>query len=246
MIKTVGIFGYGHFGKFVYKLGQTLFPEVAFKVYSRRTEVDGDIFHSLEDTAACDVLVLCGSMSEYKEQLQLVLEHMSDNSFIVDIATVKKHTGELLKKYAAGKKYVCTHPMFGPESYAKQNNDVTGFRIVVTESTLSDELLSQARNLFASLGFLIIEMSADEHDELLAETLFLTHFIGQTVIKADFKRTSIDTVSFQYLMDAVESVSDDKALFADVYRFNPYCEKVVERLRKAQTDTFKLVQEVPE
>ena len=108
------------------------------------------------------------------------------------------------------------------------------FRIVVTESTLDtgryQELLRQLR----SIGFSILEKGADEHDRDLAETLFLTHYIGQVVAQGGFERTDIDTVSFGYLMDAVDSVRHDTRLFDDVFRFNPYCRLVIERFDESE------------
>jgi prephenate dehydrogenase len=80
----------------------------------------------------------------------------------------------------------------------------------------------------------VLELTADEHDRLIAETLFLTHLVGQTISKGSFERTSIDTVSFGFLMDAVESVAHDEALFRDVYRFNPYCKEVLARYEAAE------------
>jgi prephenate dehydrogenase len=83
------------------------------------------------------------------------------------------------------------------------------------------------------LGLVMIEMTAVAHDRYLAETLFLTHYIAQTITAADFVRTTIDTVSFGFLMDAVESVRDDTALFADVFAYNQYCQATIDRLRVA-------------
>jgi prephenate dehydrogenase len=132
--------------------------------------------------------------------------------------------------------------MFGPESYQKYGGNVNGFRIVVTDYVLANDQYQVLKNIFATLGFLIIEMTADEHDARLAETLFLTHYIGQSITKAGFERTPIDTLSFQFLMDAVESVKDDTELFRDVYRFNPYCVAVAERFHAAQDAVFKELQ----
>jgi prephenate dehydrogenase len=132
--------------------------------------------------------------------------------------------------------------MFGPESFKKHGGQVNGFRIVVTDYHLANDQYQLLKNAFASLGFVIIEMTADEHDKRLAETLFLTHYVGQSILKAGFTRTAIDTLSFQFLMDAVESVKDDKNLFADVFRFNPYCKEVATRLHEAQQAVFKEIQ----
>jgi len=242
MVTSVGIVGYGHFGTFLHELAGRFFPEVEVKVYSRRAEVDNETFFSLEDTSRCDVVILCGAIAEYEDQLKAVAKHAHPETIIVDVATVKKHTNELLRTHCVGCRFLSTHPMFGPESYKKHRGVVDGFRIVVTDYVLQNDQYQMLKNKFATLGFLIIEMTADEHDKRLAETLFLTHYVGQSVLRAGFTRTDIDTLSFQFLMDAVESVKDDKALFQDVYRFNPYCKEVAQRLHSAQDEVFKELQ----
>jgi prephenate dehydrogenase len=238
MINTIGIVGYGHFGKFLHELGQRFFPEIQFRVHSRRQEPDDKTFFSLKATAQSDVVILCDGISEYEERLVAVLEHALPDTLIVDVATVKKMTSELCHKYCNGRRFISCHPMFGPESYKKYEGNIHGFRIVVTDYSLRNDAYQLLKAKFAGLGFSIIEMTADEHDKRLAETLFLTHYIGQSILKAGFVRTEIDTLSFQFLMDAVESVKDDKGLFKDVYRFNPYCKGAAKRLHDAQEEVF--------
>ncbi|MEN9920862.1 MAG: hypothetical protein RL538_755 [Candidatus Parcubacteria bacterium] len=242
MISTVGIIGYGHFGQFLHELAGRFFPEVKVRVYSRRAEIDNETFFSFEDACLCDVVILCGAIKEYEEQIKAVVKLTLPETIIVDVATVKKHTSEILRQHCEGRRFLSTHPMFGPESYKKHGGNVNGFRIVVTDYMLANDHYQILKNVFATLGFLIIEMTADEHDKRLAETLFLTHYVGQSILKAGFERTSIDTLSFQFLMDAVESVKDDKELFRDVYRFNPYCKEVAKRLHEAQEEVFKELQ----
>ncbi len=238
MVGSVGIVGYGNFGRFLHELAGRFFPELEVRIYSRRAEIDNKTFFSLEQVAASDVVILCGAIREYEEQLQTVLRHAPEETIIVDVATVKKYTSELCKQYCTNRRFFSTHPMFGPESYKKHGGNVDGFRIVVTDYVLANDQYLLLKNTFAALGFVIIEMSADEHDKRLAETLFLTHYVGQSILKAGFERTSIDTLSFQFLMDAVESVKDDKALFQDVYQFNPYCTDVAKRLHDAQEAVY--------
>ncbi len=242
MVSSVGIVGYGHFGTFLHELAGRFFPSVTIKIYSRRAEIDNRTFYSLIDTASCDVVILCGAIKEYEEQLKTVLAVAPEETIIVDVATVKKYTSELCKQYCVNRRFFSTHPMFGPESYKKHGGNVAGFRIVVTDYVLQNDQYLLLKNTFATLGFVIIEMTADEHDKRLAETLFLTHYVGQSILKAGFERTSIDTLSFQFLMDAVESVKDDKALFQDVYQFNPYCSVVAKRLHEAQEVVYQELQ----
>lgn len=242
MINTVGIIGYGNFGQFLHELGVRFFPGVQFRIHSRRSEPDGKEFFDLKTTAQSDVVILCDSIREYKERLLAVLEHALPETILVDVATVKKHTTELFYAHCEGRRFISTHPMFGPVSYLKHRGDVSGFRIVITDYALKNDTYQMLKETIASLGFSVIEMSADEHDKRLAETLFLTHYIGQSILKAEFSRTEIDTLSFQFLMDAVESVKDDKTLFEDVYTFNPYCRDVAERLHVAQESVYRELQ----
>lgn len=238
-IHSVGIIGYGHFGQFLHELAQRFFPDLQVKIFSRRFEPDDETFFSHEEVSQCDVVILCCAIREYEECIKRVVAEAAPHTILVDVATVKEHTTELFRRYADGRKFISTHPMFGPESYKKHNGKTDGFRIVVTDYVLSNDDVVLLKNVFASLGFIIIEMTAEEHDQRLAESLFLTHYVAQSINRAGFARTQIDTLSFQFLMDAVESVIDDTALFKDVYHYNRYCRSAVNRLHAAQEAIFE-------
>lgn len=229
MIKTLGLVGYGHFGAFLHILAQRLLPDVTLKIHSRGRDGDGGLFVSLEEASACDAVVLAVPISEYEPVLQAMTAHLRPDTVIVDVATVKEYTAGLIRSIAPHHRFISMHPMFGPESYAKRGGDISGFRIVVTERNIEPELWNSVRNRLTELEFSIVEKSADAHDKDLAETLFLTHYVGQVIARGGFERTNIDTVSFGYLMDAVDSVRHDTQLFREVCRYNAHCRHVVQR-----------------
>lgn len=235
-MQTVGIVGYGSFGKLVATLLKRFAPALEVRIYSSKHEPDGKEFFSLAETASSDVVVLTVPMSAFEDVLLKVLPLTRPDSVLVDVSTVKVHTVNLLKKHAPQKQWIATHPMWGPESYEKKKGDVSGFRIVIAESTLPKERVQALSETLKKIGFDVVSVDADTHDKHLAETLFLTHFVGQVIARAGFDRTEIDTVSFGYLMDAVESVKHDEALFRDVFRFNPYCKEVLEKFGIAQEE----------
>ncbi len=237
--RTIGIIGHGHFGQFLEVLAGRFAPGSVVRVYSRRVEPDHVRFFPLEVAASSDVVILCGAISEYEEQLRAVLPHLSEKSVVVDVATVKVHTEALCASILGERPYLCLHPMFGPESYAKRGGDVTGLRIVATADKLPAGAFESVQSSLVALGFNVVPMTSDEHDELLANTLFLTHYISQSILKGGFERTPIDTLSFQSLMDAVNAVRNDRQLFEDVYRFNPYCKEVAERFHEAQESVWQ-------
>ena len=224
---SIGLIGYGHFGAFLHALAQRFLPEATLKIHSGRRQPDGLLFFSLEEVAACDAVVLCVPISAYRATLERLAPHLGDRSVVVDVATVKKYTQDLLEE--SSRPFLATHPMFGPESYAKRGGDVTGFRVVVTGHSLAPDGYAALRGTLTEAGFAVIEKSAEAHDKDLAETLFLTHYVGQVIARGGFERTDIDTVSFGYLMDAVDAVRHDDRLFEEVCRFNPYCRQVIER-----------------
>ncbi|MAO91977.1 MAG: hypothetical protein CMM81_10575 [Rhodospirillales bacterium] len=226
---SLGILGYGHFGSFLHKLAERFLPDVSVRLYRRRATPGDGLFTTLEDALNCDALLLCMPISAYADTLLSIRDRLRPDTILIDVATVKGYTGQLIRDLVPNQPYICTHPMFGPESYAKKAGNVSGFRIVITESNLSPELDQPFRDRLRQEGFVVVEKTADTHDRELAETLFLTHYIGQIISHSGFERTEIDTVSFGFLMDAVDSVRHDMQLFEEVCRFNPYCQDVVRR-----------------
>lgn len=241
-VKTVGIVGYGAFGRLVRTLLNRFASDIEVRVYAHDRKLDHKTFFSLAETAKSDAVILAVPIVAFEEVLKKVLPLARKDTLIVDVATVKSHTTSLLRRLAKGRRYIATHPVWGPESYEKRQGDIRGFRIVVAAHTLPKEEYALLRGALQMCGFNVVEMDAESHDKHLAETLFLTHFIGQLIAHAGFERTAVDTVSFGFLMNAVESVRNDEALFRDVFRFNPYCKGILERIERAEIRVRNLLE----
>lgn len=225
---TLGILGYGDFGKFLHKLARVHLPDIAVKISSSRFPADGKTFFSLEEVCTSDILILAVPISAFESVIKQIAHLIGETTIACDVATVKKHTVAILKDYKVSR-FIATHPMFGPYSYGKQGKSLKDLRIAVCDTNISQEEYAAALSFFRDIGLSVLEMTPDEHDRLIAETLFLTHLVGQIVKKGKFERTSIDTISFGFLMDAAESVAHDDALFRDVFAYNPYCKEVLTR-----------------
>ncbi|OGG59732.1 hypothetical protein A2765_04045 [Candidatus Kaiserbacteria bacterium RIFCSPHIGHO2_01_FULL_56_24] len=230
---TLGILGYGDFGKFLHELARGHLPDMAVKVSSSRFPADGKTFFSLEEVCQSDILILSVPISAFEEVVKNIAPLIGANTLVCDVATVKKHSVDILRSQKIPH-FIATHPMFGPYSYEKQNKSLKGLRIAVCDSTLSQSEFAKMLEFFRGADLNVLEMTPDAHDKLIAETLFLTHLIGQIVTLGKFERTSIDTISFGFLMDAAESVAHDDALFRDVFRYNPYCKDVLARFEAVE------------
>ncbi len=235
-VKNIGIIGHGKFGK---HLDEDLLvryaPHVSVRIFSRGKT--GGRFVSFDEVAACDVIFLTVPIHAIEDTLFRLLENkqLRPDAIIVDVASVKQHTVEIFHRLAQGRRYLLTHPMFGPESFKKRNGNIAGFRIVVADHTLPKNVYLELQRFLTECGFNVIEVEAAVHDKHLAGTLFLAHYAGQIVYRAGFNRTLLDTVSFESLMNAVESVANDTELFEDVYRYIPKeCDEVIARFKTAQ------------
>ena len=231
---TIGIIGYGDFGEFLCRMAKRYVPDARVVVSSSRFAPDGATFAPFEDVCKADVLIPCVPISKFEETITRAKPHVAAATVIVDVCSVKMLPVAVLRR--AGVRFVATHPMFGPYSFEKTRGKTGGLRVVVSDSNVSPGEYAQALEFLRSLGLDVVEMGAEQHDKHLAETLFLTHLIAQTVTKGNFVRTDIDTVSFGLLMDAAESVREDTELFKEVYRYNPYCKPVLERFKNAMKD----------
>jgi prephenate dehydrogenase len=75
----------------------------------------------------------------------------------------------------------------------------------------------------ASKGLSVIEATAREHDEQIASSLSLTHFIGRTLSEYGAKQLDIDTEGYKRLLHILDVVERDTwQLFLDMNRYNPY------------------------
>lgn len=228
-VRSLGIIGYGQFGRFIDALAREHLQEIEVRVAPR-----GD-HAALKMACASDLVVLCVPIAAYLDVARGIAPLLGPASVVVDVATVKSHTVRALRE-AGITRLIATHPMFGPYSYEKQGRSLKGLRIALTETTLSRDERDALVKCLESAGLRVLSMTSDEHDRLIAETLFVTHLVGQVIHRGGFERTQIDTVSFGYLMDAVESVAHDEVLFRDVFQYDPYCAEVLERFTKSQGD----------
>ena len=240
-MQSLGIIGHGDFGRFLETLAKRFLPGVAIRIYARKAAPDGVRFFSLEETCKSDLVIIAVSIRAFEEMLLKVLPLLGPQSILLEVNTVKMHPAQLLRRHTGKRAWAATHPMFGPYSFEKQGGALNGLRLVIADHTLPEAVMAGAAQWLKGLGLNVITMTPEAHDRMLAETLFLTHYVAQTVAKGGFVRTDIDTLSFGYLMDAVESVRHDTELFRDVFAFNPWCEEIIRRFEAAEAEVHALL-----
>ena len=119
---------------------------------------------------------------------------------------------------------LATHPMFGPDSAEKT---LAGQKIVLCKIRIEDEKYTKTIGYLKKKELIVIEATPEKHDEEIAKTLLLTHFIGHGLINFGAKDLEIDTEGYKRLMKILDTVQNDTTqLFHDMNKYNKFSKKI--------------------
>jgi NTP pyrophosphatase (non-canonical NTP hydrolase) len=129
---------------------------------------------------------------------------------------------------------LATHPMFGPDSAA---DSLTGRKIVICRERIDEARYESIQRWLKRQQLEIIETTAEAHDQQIAVSLALTHFIGRSLAAFGAKPMSIDTEGYRRLLHILGVVENDTwQLFEDMHRFNPFARDQRQAFVQAMTD----------
>ncbi len=243
MVKTIGIIGGdGHFGRHARRLIRRFASKVKVCAFDVTKKANGGVFTTLEQVCMCDVVVLSVPPRAYENvirEIVPIIKRLNPLAIIVDIATVKEHTRNLLRQYAEGIFWLCCHPNFGPGAYKNRRGNVRGFKIALVDHSMPADVVASLLMFVKRLGFVVELMTAEEHDRISAWTLYLAHRTSQIWKAAGVQRTTFDTTSFSSMKDGAEMVEEDTDLFNDVRRYNRFCAEVDVALARAEAQVLQ-------
>ncbi|TCO07647.1 prephenate dehydrogenase [Natronoflexus pectinivorans] len=164
-----------------------------------------------------------------------VLPYLPDGCILSDIASVKTGFQEFYKQ--TGRRFVSTHPMFGP-TFANLKDLSAHHAIIITESDHMGKAFF--KDFFGSLGLNIHQYSFDEHDETIAYSLSIP-FSSTLVFAACMKKQDAPGTTFRKHMDIAKGLlSEDDYLLTEIL-FNPYTISQVEQIRKELKELLELI-----
>lgn len=165
-----------------------------------------------------------------------VIPHLPTDCIISDIASVK--TG--LKDFYAGcgRRYVSTHPMFGP-TFANLNQLSHENAIIINEGDYMGRIFF--KDLYQRLGLSIYEYSFEEHDKTVAYSLSIP-FVSTFVFAAVMKHQDAPGTTFKRHLNIAKGVlSEDDYLLQEIL-FNPYTSEQVEHIRTELKDLLGIIE----
>jgi prephenate dehydrogenase len=157
---------------------------------------------------------------------ETVLPFLPENCILSDIASVKNGIPEFYKK--TGRRYVSTHPMFGP-TFANIKELSEQSAIIIKES--DEEGKKFFRHFYKSLKLNIYEYSFEEHDQTIAYSLSIP-FTSTLVFASCMKKLQAPGTTFKkHMVIAKGLLSENDYLISEVL-FNPYTIEQVEKINE--------------
>jgi len=231
---TVGIIGNGRFGNLLFDIFSK--SEIFHtKLFSRKAELDGIEFFSLEDVCKSDIVIPCVPISKFEETINLVKDKLVSGCLVVDVCSINLMPEKAMKKMLDKKiDLLSTHPMFGPDS-TKNGTFFENLNFIFHPTRINDaEKCNAFLKLWKNLGCNMVPMTPEEHDRQAAFTHAFAFLVGKVGMNMNVRKNTISTKGFDCLMYNQQAIENDSSLlFQDMMLFNPFAKEMLSQFEKA-------------
>ena len=199
---------------------------------------------NMEAVRDSDVVLVSVPIDNFEGVIEEICPYIGPKQVIIDITSIKVSPVETMHKYIKTGTVLGAHPMFGPGAVSMKNQNV------VLTPTNEDEraLAEKVRKYLETKDAKVTLMTPQEHDELIAIVLGLSHFIAlvsaDTLLSLD-KFEQMRTVAgttYKVLLTLVEGVvSRDPEFYATLQMTLPNIAEVEELFQKSAKTWADLV-----
>ncbi len=225
-MNNIGIVGFGRFGKLTARYLAKDFSVVVSTRSDKDAEINACGARPVPFETACGqpIVILCMPISAMRDTLRQVGPLLKEDALVVDVCSVKVYPVQWMRELLpASVSILPTHPMFGPDSAASSLQDR---KIVLCPERIDSDQYKKIRAWLEGQGLIVLQTTAQEHDEKIAVSLALTHLIGRSLSAFGARELDIDTEGYKRLMHILGVVSHDTwQLFEDMHTYNPYAKQ---------------------
>jgi prephenate dehydrogenase len=169
-----------------------------------------------------ELLINAVSLPNVYKAFSDALPHIPEDCILSDIASVKTGIHDYYRKL--GKRFVSTHPMFGP-TFANIRDLRDENAIIIKESDRQGKAFF--RDFYEGLNLHVYEYTFEEHDKTIAYSLSVP-FASSMVFAACMKKQEAPGTTFRKHLDIARGLlSEDDHLLAEVM-FNPNTVRQIE------------------
>ncbi len=182
-----------------------------------------------------EMLINAVSLENTVKVFNDIVPFLPENCILSDITSVKNG---LLKYYEkCGKRFVSTHPMFGP-TFANIKNLKDEHAIIITES--DEEGKQFFRDFYSSLKLNIHEYTFREHDETIAYSLSIP-FSSTLVFGSCMRKQKAPGTTFRKHFEIAKGLmSENDFLLAEIL-LNPYSLAQIQNISKKLDELLEMI-----
>ena len=166
-----------------------------------------------------------------------VLPYLPDDCIISDISSIKNNLHEYYLN--AGRRFVSTHPMFGP-TFASLKELSLQSAVIITES--DPEGKQFFRDFYASLQLNIYEYSFEQHDKMMAYSLSVP-FASTMVFAACMKHLEAPGTTFKKHLAIAEGLLSEKDYLLSEILLNPHTLPQMERIYEKLSGLMEMIRQ---
>ena len=164
-----------------------------------------------------------------------VMPYLPADCIISDIASVKTGLKDFYEQ--AGRRYVSTHPMFGP-TFANLQQLSEENAIIISEGDYMGRIFF--KDLYQRLDLNIYEYTFDEHDRTVAYSLSIP-FVSTFVFAAVMKHQDAPGTTFKKHMNIAKGVLNEDDYLLQEILFNPYTSDQVAQIRTELKELLQII-----
>ena len=240
-MNSVGIIGFGRFGKVLSNILQKGFKIKAYDLKLNRN-FPGVEFVDKDTILKEKIIFIAVPISAFESLINDIAPKLKVGNTVVDVCSVKNHPVKIMENRLSDNiGIINTHPMFGPDSFISNNR----LKMMMHNTRDTYGQYGFWRGFFIDQGIEVIEITPDEHDRLAAKTQGVTHFLGRMLKEFGIKKTALDTQGFRDLLDLVDQTCNDTwQLYSDLQHFNPYTSEMISELKKSINSIETQIKEI--
>ncbi len=244
-MKNIGLIGFGRFGQLLQKHLQRRSEIAVWDPSQAGSPSHRNVnFRSLESVCDRSLLILAVPVSALEKVVRQIAPFVGPETIVMDVCAVKLYPLRIMSEvFPKEIEILGTHPLFGPDS---ARETMQGHQMIIVPERISLSRLDVIKKFWSQWEIELVEMSAEEHDRLMAQTLALTHFLGRALNEMDLPLSPHTTQDYRNLMKLKEKINRDTfELFEDMHRYNPFAQEMRELLlnsiaaMKAQLDSLE-------
>ena len=164
-----------------------------------------------------------------------ILPYLPDDCILSDITSVKNGLHEYYQ--GIGRRFVSTHPMFGP-TFASLKELSSQSAVIIAES--DPEGKKFFRDFYASLNLNIYEYSFEEHDETMAYSLSIP-FASTMIFAACMKHLEAPGTTFKKHLAITHGLLSENDYLLSEILLNPHTLPQMERIHEKLSELMEMI-----